>query len=90
MDTPIAAAGQVKLSKKALDLKRSTCAKEEPQRRGYRVIEFCQAFGISRSQAYIEIAEGRLKIRKVGRRTLIAAEDAEEWLSACAVETRAA
>ena len=35
--------------------------------------------GISRSQAYKEIAAGRLIARKVGARTLITREDAAAW-----------
>lgn len=63
---------QKQLSEAALEIKRST-------KRGYRIEEFCQAYGICRSLAYVEIRRGRLKARKVGRRTLIAAEDAEAW-----------
>lgn len=42
--------------------------------------EFCKAFGVKRGLAYEEIKEGRLKIRKAGRRTLIRAVDARQWL----------
>lgn len=44
--------------------------------------EFCKRHSISRTAAYREIGEGRLRITKVGRRTLIARPDAEEWLAA--------
>jgi hypothetical protein len=37
--------------------------------------------GICRSLIYIEIRDGRLKARKIGRRTIIATEDGEEWFS---------
>lgn len=42
---------------------------------------FCELVGIGRSLAYREIDAGRLKIRKVGRRTLITREAASNWLS---------
>jgi hypothetical protein len=41
---------------------------------------FCKHYGLGRTRAYEEIAAGRLKARKLGRRTLIAADDAEDWL----------
>lgn len=48
--------------------------------------EFCRRHSLSRTAAYREIREGRLRITKVGRRTLIARTDAEAWLD----EVRAA
>jgi hypothetical protein len=48
----------------------------------YSVNRFCKDFGIGRSLAYREIAAGRLRIRKVGRRTLIAGSDAVSWFEA--------
>ena len=42
--------------------------------------EFCRRHSISRTAAYREIGECRLRITKVGRRTLIALPDAEAWL----------
>ncbi len=42
--------------------------------------EFCGRHSISRTAAYREIGEGRLRVTKVGRRTLIARSDAEAWL----------
>lgn len=53
-------------------------------RRGLSIPEHCNAYGISRSMAYSEIKAGRLRVRKVGRRTIIATEDAEAWFAACA------
>jgi excisionase family DNA binding protein len=46
----------------------------------YDIKSFCKAYSISRSSAYVEISEGRLKIVKVGRRTLIRREAAKSWL----------
>ena len=50
-------------------------------KRGHSVEEFGKIYGICRSLIYLEIREGRLKARKVGRRTVIATEDGEEWFS---------
>ena len=44
--------------------------------------EFCGRHSLSRTAAYREIRDGRLRVTKVGRRTLIARIDAEEWLKA--------
>ena len=40
---------------------------------------FAAMHGISRAQAYKEIAAGRLTARKVGTRTIITSEDAARW-----------
>jgi len=45
----------------------------------YRIPEFCQQFGVSRSTIYRELNAGRLKAVKVGRRTLLAEEDIDAW-----------
>jgi excisionase family DNA binding protein len=45
------------------------------------VAEFCAQFSLGRSKAYEEIKAGRLRIVKVGRRTLITASDAMAWLT---------
>jgi hypothetical protein len=36
---------------------------------------------IGRTTVFLEIAEGRLKARKIGRRTVILKDDAAEWLA---------
>jgi hypothetical protein len=48
-------------------------------RRGYSIPDFCETYDVCRSKAYQEIAAGRLKARKAGRRMIIATEDAEDW-----------
>jgi excisionase family DNA binding protein len=48
--------------------------------RAFSVEAFCQRFGIGRTSAYQEIREGRLRARKIGRRTIITEDDAEDWL----------
>lgn len=51
--------------------------------RGAMSIEgFCAWAGIGRSLAYKEIEAGRLRIKKVGRRTLVTLEAAQNWLAA--------
>jgi hypothetical protein len=45
----------------------------------YSVDEFARRNRIGLSTAYAEIRAGRLIARKIGRRTLIVAEDARSW-----------
>jgi excisionase family DNA binding protein len=42
--------------------------------------QFCRRYGVGRTKAYEEIKRGRLRARKIGRRTVIAVDDAEAWL----------
>ena len=42
--------------------------------------EFCSRFGVGNTTAYEEINAGRLAAVKVGRRTLIPHEAADNWL----------
>jgi excisionase family DNA binding protein len=51
-------------------------------RRAFPVCEFCLRYDIGRTKAYQEIAAGRLRAVKVGRRTLIPHDAAEAWLAA--------
>jgi excisionase family DNA binding protein len=50
-----------------------------PQR-AFSIDEFCRRFGVGRTKVYEEIKFGRLPARKIGRRTIIPADDAEGWL----------
>lgn len=43
--------------------------------------DFCRWAGIGRSMAYKEIEAGRLRIKKVGRRTLVTMDVARAWLA---------
>ena len=52
----------------------------EDNRRAFGIARFCKRYGIGRSKAYDEIKAGRLKALKVGRRTIIREQDAENWL----------
>jgi excisionase family DNA binding protein len=37
------------------------------------------AYGIGRSKFYAEVAAGRIRLRKLGRRALVASDDMEAW-----------
>jgi excisionase family DNA binding protein len=50
------------------------------EKRAYRVKEFCQLYGVSHAHAYKLAKNGRLRMVKVGGRTLIRREDAEALL----------
>jgi hypothetical protein len=48
-------------------------------RPAYPLNEFCREFGVGRTRAYAEIQIGRLKVYKVGNKTMVAGEDALAW-----------
>jgi predicted DNA-binding transcriptional regulator AlpA len=60
------------------------CSEKERQRRDrQRVLsinDFSRVYGIGRSKIYEELNSGRLRGRKIGKRTIIAEVDAEDWL----------
>lgn len=45
----------------------------------FSIPDFAGMHAISRTQAYREITGGRLKASKIGKRTVITAENAAEW-----------
>ena len=45
----------------------------------YTVDQFGAAYNLGRTRIYQEISAGRLRIMKVGARTLISREAADEW-----------
>lgn len=47
----------------------------------FSILAFAKEFNVGRTTIYREIGEGRLRAKKIGRRTLITREDAKEWLS---------
>jgi excisionase family DNA binding protein len=51
-------------------------------KRAYSISEFCNIYQLGRTKAYQQIKSGRLKAVKVGSRTIIRADDAEQWLAA--------
>jgi hypothetical protein len=50
-----------------------------PQPAFMTIREFCAWSRIGRTATYKEIRSGRLKLRKVGAKSLVAIRDAEEW-----------
>ena len=44
--------------------------------------EFSEQFSIGKTKIYSEIKRGRLKAKKLGRRTLITLDAAHEWINA--------
>ena len=50
--------------------------------RAFSIEEFCRRYGVGRTTAYAEMKAGRLRRRKVGKRSIIAEEDAEAWFHA--------
>jgi excisionase family DNA binding protein len=52
------------------------------ERLGYSVHESAKLASVGRSTIYEELASGRLRGRKLGRRTIITGVDLREWLAA--------
>jgi hypothetical protein len=50
----------------------------------YSVPEFLKATGLGRGRFYNEVNTGRLRLTKVGRRSLVLADDARAWIDALA------
>ena len=48
-------------------------------KQAYSVEQFAAAYQVGRTKAFAEIAEGRLKTYRVGRRRYISAHAAAEW-----------
>ena len=48
--------------------------------RAMSIPQFCERYDLCRTKAYEEINSGRLRARKIGTRTIVAVEDAEDWL----------
>jgi predicted DNA-binding transcriptional regulator AlpA len=51
----------------------------KPEKLFVRVSEAMRMMGLGRSTLYAEIACGRLKVRKSGRKTIIAVADIQDW-----------
>ncbi len=47
----------------------------------YTITNVCRISGCGRTKVYEEIAAGRLKVTRIGRRTLIRHAELERWLS---------
>jgi excisionase family DNA binding protein len=50
------------------------------EKRAFSLAEFCIRYDVGRTTAYAEIKAGRLRVVKVGKRTLVPADAAEFWL----------
>ena len=50
------------------------------RQRALSIREFSLVYGAGRTRVYEELKSGRLRGRKVGRRTIITQDDAEDWL----------
>jgi len=48
----------------------------------FSVDEFCAWASIGRSKFYGEVNEGRIRLRKVGRKSIVTDSDARAWLEA--------
>ena len=58
-------------------------ATEQASRRlAFSVQEAAKAIGISRSSIYLEIGQRRLRVRKIGRRSVISEADLKAWFDA--------
>jgi excisionase family DNA binding protein len=53
----------------------------------YSIAEFCELVSLGRSRVFEEIRDKRLRIVKVGRRTLIPALEVTAWLERLATGT---
>jgi excisionase family DNA binding protein len=66
--------------------RRSNISEREQQRRPFQramsIRAFGRNYGIGRTKIYEEINARRLRALKVGKRTLISADAAEDWLNA--------
>ncbi len=54
---------------------------DEDEKLFVRISEAARIMGLGRSSLYKEIAESRLKVRKAGRKTLIAVADIHAWFN---------
>lgn len=58
------------------------------QKPALSIAEFCEAVSIGRTRAYVEIKAGRLRVLKVGRRSIITVEEMRAWLQRLAMEAQ--
>jgi len=60
--------------------RRNSLELNEQTKLSYTIPELVRDTGAGRSKIYEEIAAGRLKVRKLGKRTLVLHGDAMDWL----------
>lgn len=46
----------------------------------YSIGEFCETYSVGKSKFHELVKSGDLKAKKLGRKTLIRHEDAEDWI----------
>ena len=66
-----------------MKISRSISEVEERRRarqRAMSIARFSEEYAIGRTKAYEELKSGRLRGRKIGKRTIISQDDAEAWL----------
>jgi excisionase family DNA binding protein len=50
-------------------------------KQAFAVREFCARYGICRQTFYDEVKRGRIRAKKLGKKTVILRSDAENWAS---------
>ena len=50
------------------------------QKISFSIPEFCESVSIGRTKIYVAIKEGRLKARKMGKRTIIEYQDGVDFI----------
>lgn len=68
----------------------STVEQTALPKRALTVAEFCRCYRLGRTSFYQQVRLGRLKVRKIGTRSLVAIEDAEAWFQGLSAESPAA
>lgn len=69
-----------KEQRRRADQRRKSLALTEQSKLSYTIPDLVRDTGAGRSKIYEEIAAGRLKVRKLGKRTLVLHCDAIDWL----------
>ena len=54
--------------------------RHQARQRAMSIARFSEDYAIGRTKAYEELRSGRLRGRKIGKRTIISQDDAEAWL----------
>lgn len=44
------------------------------------VTEFCARYGVGKTTFYEELSAGRIRARKLGKKTIVPVEEADNWL----------
>ena len=62
-----------------------TMRRANTTREAFAVREFCALYGICRQTFYDEVKRGRIKAKKLGKKTLVLRADAENWAASLPV-----